>query len=192
MRLLFMSLLLFASAGCIEAQQLPASPSLSTPAANKEDLHEKAVELVKLMGIRQRLVDTLESNIQKGKEAMLKNNTKYDPAFYEEWAKRMQARTNIDDYVNVWVGVYEKHLNGVELSEMIQAQTEYNKTKQFSLPTPLKDKLTSSAIAMQSEVMGGCSQVGAKLGGEIGQEIEKEHPDWVKQTKPIDKTAPTR
>ena len=33
---------------------------------------------------------------------------------------------------------------------------------------------------VMSEVMGGCTRIGAKLGAEIGAEIEKEHPEYTK------------
>jgi hypothetical protein len=44
----------------------------------------------------------------------------------------------------------------------------------------LKEKLTSVMPSIQSEILGGCVQVGAKLGAEVGQAIEKEHPEYLK------------
>jgi hypothetical protein len=31
---------------------------------------------------------------------------------------------------------------------------------------------------IQSEIIGGTTQLGAKLGGQIGEEIGREHPEW--------------
>jgi hypothetical protein len=58
------------------------------------------------------------------------------------------------------------------------------KAKNESRPTrvspELQQKLTSVMPSIQSEILAGCVQIGAKLGAEVGQEIEKEHPDYMK------------
>jgi hypothetical protein len=38
--------------------------------------------------------------------------------------------------------------------------------------------------SIQSEIMGGTTQLGAKLGAEIAMEIGKEHPEYVKNVAP--------
>jgi len=35
-------------------------------------------------------------------------------------------------------------------------------------------------VTIQSEIIGGTTQLGAKLGGDIAKEIEKEHPEYFK------------
>ena len=134
---------------------------------------------MKLMGLRQRLLDSQDKTLDNAKAALTQAHPEYNPAFAEEFAKRMRAKTNVDDYVNVFVRVYEKYLDTDDVAELIQVQQDVNASKTPNIPVQLKEKLSNVAIKMQSEILGGCTEVGAALGGEVGQEIEKEHPDWV-------------
>jgi hypothetical protein len=40
-------------------------------------------------------------------------------------------------------------------------------------------------VTIQSEIIGGTTQLGAKLGGDIGKEIEKEHPEYFKNVSKV-------
>jgi len=102
------------------------------------------------------------------------------PAFGDEWEKRMLARTNIADYVDVYVRVYEKYLTREDVTELIALQEAKKASQPSNLSPRLKEKLSSLTTTMTSETIGGCAQIGAKLGGDIGGEIEKEHPEYMK------------
>lgn len=142
-------------------------------------LHADVVRLVDLDGARQRMQNGLKPLIENGKNVMMRT-CNCDPAFGEEWAKRMLARTNLDDYVSVIVRTYEKYLSDDEVLQLI-ALTEKKNSQPVNPSPQLKEKLASIMPSLQSEIMGGTTQIGAKLGAEIGQEIGKEHPEYFKQ-----------
>jgi hypothetical protein len=170
-------------------QQPSPKPPAEPPTLNETAQNKHAKELVELMGVRQRMLDGRDKMAQAGKDAMLKNTPTADPAFIEEWGKRMRARINVDDYVDVVVQTYEKHFDDADLIELIQAQRDTNESKTPSISPHLKEKLNSVLVTVQSEILGGCAQLGAKLGGDIALEIEKERPDWA-ATLVAPKTAP--
>jgi len=167
-------------------QQTPPldSSSAEQSAIAAKQLHESAAQLVDLMGVRDRLKVLVDKMAQDGKERMLHDYPNDDPAFAQEWAERMRARLNIEDFVNVAVQAYERHFTNEELSEMIQAQRDMNAKKSPSISTHLQEKLAAIQVTVQSEIIGGCTQLGAKLGGDIGQEIGKQHPEWVRKSNP--------
>ena len=96
----------------------------------------------------------------------------------------MKERFHVDDYVNVWVEVYEKYFDQGEIAELIQVQKGINASQPYPLSDALRKKLSSKAVAMQSEILGKCTQLGAQAGGEIGQEIAQQHPDWIAKGQP--------
>jgi len=100
----------------------------------------------------------------------------------------MKARFNPDDYVTVAVHVYESHFTSNELQELIKVQNDVKASKPPSVSPELKQKLTDEGVTIQSEILGGCTQVGAKLGGEIAQQILEEHPEW----SPTPKSDPAK
>jgi hypothetical protein len=157
----------------------PPAPSPANAAPVDKELHENVVKLIELMGVRQRILDTRERTVQAGKRQILHQFPSYNPAFADEWAKRMAARMNADDYVDVMVAVYEKHYNNDDVLELIQAQRDSAPPRIPNISQPLKDKVAANATAMQSEMMTGFAQVGERLGGAIGAEVGKEHPEWV-------------
>jgi len=100
--------------------------------------------------------------------------------FGDEWEKRMLERLNVNDFLAVYAGVYEKYLTDAEITELISLQ-KTNKNGPPPTPSPaLKQKLESVMPSLIGDAMGGCAAVGAKLGGQIGQEIEREHPEYLK------------
>ncbi|AFL89008.1 hypothetical protein Terro_2772 [Terriglobus roseus DSM 18391] len=142
--------------------------------------HDAAVQFVAVIGARAALLGVKENAVEQGKLAMRQNYPKYDPQFIEEWGKRSLARYNVDDYLKVIVGVYEKYFTTEELNELSAASKAPGGIAGAKLAQPLRDKLAANTTSIQSEIIGGCTQVGAKLGGEIGIEIGKEHPEWIK------------
>jgi hypothetical protein len=170
--------------------QTPASPAAqaakpaeqdakAAPAKPDPKLHADVVKLVELSGARKRLEDGLPSMVEDGKKEMMKRCPQCSPEFAEEWGKRMLARLKVDDFLRVFAAVYEKNFTDDEILELIRLQEKSNDSP--PAPSPhLKEKLTNDMPAIMSEIMGGCVQVASKLGGEIGAEIEKEHPEYTK------------
>lgn len=153
----------------------------SSTTESSAETHADAVKLVQLMGLRATLEANRGKMLQQEKEAMQVQAAKYNPAFVDEWVRRMGQRVNFDDFVAVDVQAYESNFTHEELLQLIRAQQNHNAGKPVALSQAMKEKLLASLPTVQSEIMGGYVQVGSKLGGEIGEEIAKEHPDWVKQ-----------
>jgi hypothetical protein len=180
------SVLLFALSltGAQTAFAVPIAPaSMSTNGARpvSNELHDNVVTLVDLLGLRQHLLDCRATMAEQGKQEILRSFPNYDPAFANEWAKRMATRMPVDEYLKIIVGAYEKNYSNDDVVEMIQIQRDL-KAGKTATPSPrLKEKIATAGIAAQSEIMGAFTQLGAKLGGEIGQEIAKEHPEWISQ-----------
>ena len=67
------------------------------------------------------------------------------------------------------VRVYARHFTTDEIKQIIAFQT-----------SPLGRKLASETPAIQKELVLGGNQLGASLGYDIGVEIAKEHPEYIK------------
>ena len=59
----------------------------------------------------------------------------------------------------------------------------------YTLPAELAEKLKRNSPVIQREINMKTTLIGANLGREVGEEIEKEHPEWGKDTGPA--TPPT-
>jgi len=104
----------------------------------------------------------------------------------------MKADEHINDYVHVIVVTYEKHFTSDEIAELISVQQDINNKKPPVLSDHLKSKLAADGVTIQSEILGGCTQVGAKLGGDMAQAIGKEHPEWVKASSSSNDSEPKK
>jgi len=162
---------------------LSAQTTDVSSAERDKKFHEDVLTLVDVTGLRQRLLDGREKSAEEGRQTLLRRFPNYSPAFADEWAKRMVARMQVDDYVKVIASVYEKHFTDAEILELIQMQRDANTGKTPTASAHLKEKLTKELVDVQSEIIGGCTQLGAKLGGAIGEELAREHPEWVGATK---------
>ena len=152
------------------------------PAIDKPDrkLHADAVKLVELSGARKHLEDGFASMTEEGKKHIMQRCPQCSPEFSEEWSKRMLARLKADDFLEVFVQAYEKSFTDDEILQLIELQEKSNNS-QPSAPSPhLKEKIDAVMPTVMSEIMGGCTRIGAQLGAEIGAEIEKEHPEYIK------------
>lgn len=183
------ALLLIALALSDQAQAPPArQPNSETTETKKVDptLHADATKLVELSGAKQRLLDNLDSMVEEARKQMMDKCPRCSPEYGNEWKKRFIARTNVDDYIDVYVRTYEKYFTDAEINELIALQKDASKT---AVPSPaLKEKLTAVMPSLMADVMGDCTKIGAKLGAEIGAEIEREHPEYLKP--PADSTKP--
>lgn len=149
-------------------------------------LHVDAVRLVEISGAKQQLQDGLEKMVDEAQKAMMDKCQGCAPEFGKEWKQRFLERTNINDYLDVYVRAYEKYFTDAEINELIGLQKDPPK---IATPSPaLKEKLTAVMPELIADVIGDCGKIGAKLGAQIGAEIGREHPEYVKplanSTKP--------
>jgi hypothetical protein len=189
--LLFLGILT-AICTCAGQTPAPADTNQVAPATSAVDpkAHDAAVKLVNAIGLKEKMKGNLDKMLADGIETMRKKFPQINPAFYDEWTKRMRERINFDDYVAIAVGTYEKHFTAAELDEMTQQQIAANELKTPVYSEPLKEKLQQVMSQVLSEMMGGFTQLGSKLGADVGGEIGKEHPDWVPDTVTKDTAAP--
>ena len=189
MKWTFLLLVLALSAGAQSPADKPSEPGESTVAKKVDPkLHADAIRLVEAAGARQRLQDNFKQMVDDGAKQMMEKCPRCSPEYGEEWKKRFLERSNLQDYLDVYVRVYEKYFTDAEINELIALQKDKGTSKAASPSPALKDKLSSVMPAVMGDSVGGCAQIGAKLGAEIGGEIEREHPEYLKPQ--ADKNGP--
>jgi hypothetical protein len=151
-------------------------------------LHSDAIRLVEASGARQRLQDNFRQMVDDGAKQMMEKCQRCTPEYRDEWKKRFLERSNLQDYLDVYVRVYEKYFTDAEINELIALQKDKGTSKAASPSPALKEKLASVTPDVMGDSMGGCAKIGAKLGSEIGSEIEREHPEYMKP--PADENRP--
>jgi hypothetical protein len=139
-------------------------------------LHADVVKFVELSGEREKMQSGLAGQLAAAKFRMMTEECKgCDPAFGDEWVKRMTARTKVDEYMHVIERAYETHFGDDDILGMTAL---LNQSKSGQKPTPsddLRKKLMGTMPAVQNEIARGSAQIGAKLGPEVRKELEKEH-----------------
>lgn len=166
----------------------PGSGSVSSGAVDPI-ARENAAKFAEVTGLRRRLEENFPKTMQSALDEMRRRYPNLDPRFVAEWEKRMRVQFDPDDYVAVFIHVYAEHYTASELEEMIQAVRARQNSKPVTISPHLAEKIRASDIDVQSEVMGGFAEIGARKGGEIGREIGMEHPDWVKSLIPATSAA---
>lgn len=141
--------------------------------------HSNVVTLVNLTGLRDELVRNRHSVAEQGKQEILRSFPGYNPAFAEEWGRRME-KLPVDAYLDVVVQVYEKNYTNDEVLEMIQVQKDLGSAKEPVLSLGLRAKLAKVAQTVEGEINDGFAELGAKQGQEVGLAVAKEHPEWVR------------
>ena len=196
---------LFGVSAILSAQQAAPTAQNTAPAANVHEhettikllpqpdakLHENVLKLIELMDSRAKITEGIRKEIPKSREKLMSSSPTITDQFADEWVKRMEAEVDVDAYITVFVTAYEKHFDNEEIEELIQIQRDVNDKKTSTISDSLKVKLTVVGVALQSEIIGGCTQVGARQGGEIAQAIGKEHPEWLK-TAPAVQSSQTK
>jgi hypothetical protein len=184
---LFLALALYANA---QSSADKPSESGDSTTAKKVDpkLHADAIRLVEAVGAKQRIQGSFKQMVDDGAKQMMEKCTRCNPEFADEWKMRFIARSNFQDYLDVYVRVYEKYFTDAEINELISLQKSDGTSKTASPSPALKEKLTSVMPSAMGDSVGGCAQIGAKLGAEIGSEIEREHPEYLKPE--ADKNGP--
>jgi hypothetical protein len=66
-----------------------------------------------------------------------------------------------------------------DVLEMIRIQKDVKASKTPVVSPRLQAKLSTAAVTVHDEIIRGFGERGYKLGGQIGQEIAKEHPEWL-------------
>lgn len=173
-------LLLTPYAAFSQAQTAPAPANEQNAPVVDPKLHTSVLRLVEVIGAHKSILAAQTAAMPKIRETLLKGPPMVTEELADEWEKRMLSDDSINAYIKLIVSVYEKHFTEAEIEELIQIQQDKLNQKTPVVSDALKAKLAKDGIALQSEIMGGCTQVGARLGGETEQQLMKEHPEWVK------------
>lgn len=162
------------------ALPLAAQPSASTTLADANKLHKSALAFVEASDARQRLQFSLDRLLEDGKQAMLRTNPGMNPDFGDEWVRRMRSRVSLDEFVNATAQVYERHFTSQELDQLALAQRAVKSGHSSPLPSDLVEKMKTESALIQHDINTQTSEIGSRLGKQIGEEIAKDHPEWVK------------
>ena len=186
MRSIELVVLLVALSTAASAQQ-PAKAKAATPVspapanqAERQKLHDSALKFVEASDARQRLEQNLDKLLEEGKQTMMRKNPGLDPQFGEEWLKRMRQRVSLDQFVVATAQVYEKYFTSDELDELTQGQLALKKGQVRTISAQLDEKLKTNSTFIQRDINIETSMIGGRLGSEVGKEIEKDHPEWVR------------
>jgi hypothetical protein len=143
-------------------------------------LHADAAKLVELSGARQRMQSGIDQLLKDGTAQFMRMCKDCDPAAGDEWARRMKLKLKVDDFMAIMVRAYEKHLTDDEITPLIAVMSDRKDAPAKQPPAELQQKLASVMPSVQSEILGGGTQLGAKLGADTELEIRKEHPEYFK------------
>jgi hypothetical protein len=166
-----------------------AAPSKAAdPNAEKQRL-ESALKFLAASDARPRLEQSLDKLLEEGKRVMLQRNPGLDPKFGDEWVKRMRQRVKLDDFMEITAKVYATYYTNDELEQMTQAQLALKNSKTYPVSPELNQKIKTNGPRIQNDINTDISRLGSSMSVEVGQEIEKEHPEWAKPLPPG--SAPT-
>jgi hypothetical protein len=160
--------------GAAHASTAPTDP------AEREKLHQSAMKFIEASDARPRLAQSLDKLLEDGKKSMMQTNPGLDPQFGEEWIKRMRSRVNLDQFVVSTAQVYENYFTSSELEELAAGQLAMKKGQLYTLTPELAQKLKTNSPFIQRDINKETTMIGGRLGSEVGKEIEKEHPEWIK------------
>ena len=162
------------------AKTAASVPSAQADPAQREKLHESAMKFVEAADARQRLAQNLDKLLEDGKQSMMRTNPGLDPHFGEEWIKRMRLRVSLDQFVVATAQVYEKYFTSDELDELTHGQLALRQGQIYTLSPQLAQKMKTNSSFIQRDINKETTIIGGRLGSEVGKEIEKEHPEWIK------------
>lgn len=166
------------------AARVAARPAATLHSPNSR-FHANVLTLIGLTGLRRELLNNRQTFVMKGKEDLLTRFPSSNPAFAEEWARRVEQSMSVDDFVKVVVAAYEKNFTNQDVLEMIQVQQDVRASRTPVISPRLQAKLSTASITVHSEIMGGFAELGYKLGAQVGQQVAKEHPEWLKGSEPF-------
>ena len=160
----------------------PQSSTIYNDTSSSSTSNTNAMELVELTGMRKRFVADRTKGMMEAKQELLHEYPFLTPAFVNEWAKRVAAQMNPDDYMAIVAAVYSAHFTDDELAELVQGQRNENAGAPPSLPQPLKDKLRRMLPTMAGEIAASVTKAGVTLGAEVAEQVAREHPDWIRRS----------
>jgi hypothetical protein len=140
--------------------------------------------LFEMIGVRRGVVEKRDQALSDGRNAMRRAFPNVSQEFVDEWERRFRSKFNPNDFINACVRVYAKYFSDDEVKQQISYRTAMAKGERPVLPVALQKKMDSVMPAVQRDFDIEGNRIGAKLGTDVGAEIEKEHPEWVK--KPAD------
>ena len=155
----------------------PGASTLREVGAVDPELHANVLQLIELTGDRQRLRAILPKLVSDGKAKMLQAFPNVDPAFADEWERRMAERLHPDDFLDAVAGVYEKHFTNDEILSLIALLSSRKEGKPARASAELQNRLTAETPAMMGEIAGSATE----LAVQVGDEIEKEHPEYLRR-----------
>ena len=112
-------LVLMLSLAAMPAAAQPPAPAPTTAVDQNAALHQSALKFCEAFNVRQRLEQNMDKLIDDGKQALVKRNPLINPQFVDEWAKRMRARVNLDEFVDATARVYERYYTSDELEAYV-------------------------------------------------------------------------
>lgn len=177
-KILIAAILFATTFTALHAQSAP----VAQPAA--PSIHQKALELLDAMGTRTVLEQNIDAMIENGRQKLVQQHPGLDPAFSEEWTKRMHERVKIADFLDVVASTYEKHFTIPELDELIAM---YRSLAQMNTPhvsSALKQKLNDEMPEIQADMGAGLMNLSEKLGSEVAQSVAADHPEYMKEPPP--------
>jgi hypothetical protein len=185
---LLAALSFLAPAPALHAQAAtPATAQASS--ADAPTIHQIAMKLLEAMGTRKVLSENIDAMIENGKQKMIQQHPELDPAFSEEWSRRMHERINLDEFLNVIAAIYEKHFTTSELTEMIGMYHELSEQRAPQVSDALKAKLNNVMPEIQAEMGAGLMELSEKIGSEVAISVAKDHPEYVKGPPPSEPPA---
>jgi hypothetical protein len=157
----------------------PVTANATDANVEKQQL-ESALKFLAASDARPRLEQSLDKLLEEGKRVMLQRNPGLDPKFGDEWVKRMRQRVKLDDFVEITAKVYATYYTSDELEQMTQAQLALKNSKTYAVSPELSQKIKTNGPRIQNDINTDISRLGSSMSIEVGQEIEKEHPEWAK------------
>lgn len=143
------------------------------------NLHANVLKLMELTGDRTRLQQALPKLLSDARDKILKTYPNVNPAFGDEWEKRMAAKLTVDDFLDVAARVYEKHFSNDEILQFIDVMNAKKEGKPVKASAQLQQKLAAEMPAMMGEMVGGATELAVRVGNRVGSEIGREHPEYL-------------
>lgn len=152
------------------------------PSAGTVDskLHANVLKLMELTGERERMQKAFPKLLSDGKAKMLQEFPVISPAFGNEWEKRMAARINVDDFLDVEARVYEKHFTNDEILELITVMNATKEGKLVKASAQLQQRFLAELPAILGEIAGRDTELAVRLSVQLGSEIGREHPEYIR------------
>jgi hypothetical protein len=155
-----------------------SSTAIAVPVDSKQ-VHANAVELVELMGAREQVPPMWKAMIEDGRKQMKEQCDLCSAKYSDEWAKRMLARMNLNNIIEISAQGYIKHFAPEELTALIEFQKKTNAHEKVELSAALAAKFETELPKLRDEFNDGVGSSFSELGAKVSSEIEQEHPEYL-------------